>query len=152
MSAAVILAVLVLHPVLDEAMDLRLVATGETGRVEWSLDGNIFATTDAGEAVSIATSAGPHEITARTTATGAWAAMARPEPEGPGARFVEAWYAEHPGPAGSGADSRNAALRPEGPGDAAAHASAFAPGTMWAAAALAVVGLALVAGPALRRR
>lgn len=138
MSVAAVVAVLVLHPVVDEAADLRVVATGDVGAIQWLLDGDVVATTVAGAAARIPVAAGPHELTARTDAHGAWNAMARPDPSGPGARYVEAWYAEHPGPV-------VAARLPAGSGPTIAPA-------MWAAAALAATGVALVAGPAMRRR
>jgi hypothetical protein len=91
----VLAAALLLHPVLAEDGDLRIVAVG-TGaeEVTWTMDGNVVATTRDGEAVSVPAGAGPHELWATSPADGAWRALARPDGAVPGgAGAVPAWTA-----------------------------------------------------------
>lgn len=92
-----VLSMLLLHPVLDEPADVRIVASGVgDAEVVWSLDGHPVAVTTDREAVTIAIAAGMHELQASTTARGAWEIMARPEPRDPsGAQYVPAWTARH---------------------------------------------------------
>lgn len=88
------LAILVLHPVLEDDGALRLVSDGTGDRdVAWRLDGELVATTWDGEPASIQVEAGRHELRASSEETGAWQIMARPDPPGPGARYVPAWTA-----------------------------------------------------------
>lgn len=95
-------SVLILHPVMDEPSDLRVVAAGVEEPVEWELDGRLVATTGDREAASFPIGAGTHQLVARTDHEGAWEVMARPDPQDPGtATYVPAWTARHvPTPAG----------------------------------------------------
>jgi hypothetical protein len=105
MSVAVVLAVLLLHPVLDAAGPVRLVAAGTGDEpVRWVVDGRLLATTADGEATDVVLSAGGHEVKAESAATGDWRALARADPSGREWRAVPAWSASHasapiPGPA-----------------------------------------------------
>ncbi len=93
-----LLAMLVVHPVLDEPQDLRMVAVGVDGAsVTWELDGVPIATTQDREAVSVPVSAGPHRLVAHADVEGPWEILARPEPRGEGAVLVAAWSAKHDG-------------------------------------------------------
>lgn len=94
MTALVV--VLLLSPVLAEAGDLRLVATGvDDERVVWLLDGVEVAQTHDRQAATVSVSGGAHLLEARSSATGRWQALARPDPVGDGAAYVPAWTAVH---------------------------------------------------------
>ena len=93
-----LVAVLVLHPVLDADGPVRVVATGVDGHeVVWLLDGQEVARTGEREAATLQVPAGPHELRAVSNATGRWTAMARPDGEAAGAAYVPAWSATHDG-------------------------------------------------------
>lgn len=91
-------AMLLLQPALDDAQEVRLVATGTGGeRVEWHLDGERIAVTSDGEAAIVGMPEGSHRLWAVTNHDGAWSAMARPDSvAGEGAHFVPSWTAHHP--------------------------------------------------------
>jgi hypothetical protein len=92
-------SMLLLHPVLDDPTDLRLVAAGVGDHdVVWSLDGREVATTSDREAASVRVEAGRHEVVARTAHNGPWEALARAQPSGHhGAAYVPAWTARFDG-------------------------------------------------------
>jgi hypothetical protein len=92
-----ILAALLLQPWLAEDGHLRLVAVGVGDEpVEWTLDGEVVATTADGEAARVAASAGPHELWATSAAGESWRALARPDDRpSAGAQAVPAWTAVH---------------------------------------------------------
>lgn len=97
MSLAFVVATLVLHPVLDEAGPVRLVATGLGDEpVLWRVDGQAVGTTADGEAKVVRLSEGAHVVEAQSAATGAWQALARSDPQGDGWSAVPAWHGEHP--------------------------------------------------------
>jgi hypothetical protein len=102
---SLLLAALLLHPTLAEDGHLRMVAvgTGEgpEGAVEWSLDGQLVATTRDGEAARVEAAAGPHELWASSPSESRWRALARPDDRpATGAEVVPAWTAVHePAPA-----------------------------------------------------
>lgn len=99
----IVLAALLLHPVLAEEGDLRLVATG-TGDapVAWHLDGERVAVTHAGDAVTVHAPAGNHDLWAVTAHEGPWEALARPDGPSSGAAYVPGWWARSDGPDGGG--------------------------------------------------
>lgn len=90
-------AVLSLHVVLDEPVELRLASTGTgTQPVDWSLDGTLRASTDDARAATLALPAGTHVLWASSADEGAWRVLARPAQAGNGqASFVPAWTAAH---------------------------------------------------------
>lgn len=91
--------VLLLNPVLADDGDLRLAATGVEGHeVVWVLDGTVVAHTADREAVTLAVTSGSHDLQAHSNATGRWQAVARPDPDAPGATYVPAWTAIHEPP------------------------------------------------------
>ncbi len=90
-----LMAMLVVHPVVDEPTDLRMVAVGVDGEVTWTLDGDVVARTTDREAATVHVDAGSHELIARSDTDAAWEIMARPEPRGEGAAYVPAWTAKH---------------------------------------------------------
>ncbi|MEK6986291.1 MAG: hypothetical protein AABX89_07910 [Candidatus Thermoplasmatota archaeon] len=97
MSLAFVVATLVLHPVLDEAGPVRLVATGlDDELVLWRVDGRAVGTTADGEAMVLMLSEGAHRIEAQSAATGAWQALARSDPQEAGWSAVPAWHGERP--------------------------------------------------------
>lgn len=108
-------AMLVLQPILDEATPLRLATTG-TGdlRVEWWLDGALVAETWDGQAATIQVGSGMHALTAQTTHLGPWAALARPEPAGPGIAYVPAWSGRSEGVTPGAGEASRAFLQPLG--------------------------------------
>lgn len=106
MNPVVLLAsALLLQPVLDADMDLRLVASGTGGHpVHWYLDGERVATTTSGEATTVAFAAGSHDVWATTEYDGTWRALARPTgPVGGGqVGYVDGWSAAHEAETGPG--------------------------------------------------
>lgn len=135
MIALVLASTLMLSPVVHEDTDVRAVAIG-TGddEVRWLLDGHEVARSRDGEAVSFAVAKGRHDLHAVSGQEGAWEIMARPEPRGAGATFVQAWTARHE-PAAPPAD---VPWRPPSMPD-------------WAAAgAFAVLGLGILLWPERR--
>jgi hypothetical protein len=102
--SAWLLAALLLQPWLADDGHLRLVAIDvgdET--VEWTLDGEVVATTREGEAARVPAAAGPHELWATSASNEPWRALARPDDRPPaGAEPVPAWTAVHE-PSGAGA-------------------------------------------------
>lgn len=91
-----LLAVLLLHPVLDEPSAIRL-AAADVGphEVAWSVDGVEVARTSDREAVLVHLGAGAHEVKAASDAPGPWQAMARRDAAADGAAYVPAWTARH---------------------------------------------------------
>lgn len=88
--------VLLLNPVLADDGDLRLVASGVGDHeVVWVLDGVVVARTADREAVTLPVPSGSHELQAHSNATTRWQAVARPDPDAPGATYVPAWTALH---------------------------------------------------------
>lgn len=91
-----LLAILLLHPTLDSDGSLRMVATGvEDEEVTWSLDGIELGKTIDREALVIQTTAGHHELAARSEASTRWTVVARPEAATEGAAYVTSWSATH---------------------------------------------------------
>lgn len=90
-------ALLLVQPVLEEPGDLRLVATGPPGPVEWLVDGQEAGRTAAREALTVAAAAGPHAVVARTAHAGPWQVVVRLDAPGPGIAYTPAWTASSPG-------------------------------------------------------
>lgn len=96
MTATAAVVVLLLHPVLEDAGPLRLVAAGVgDGEVAWNVDGVEVARTGDREAAVLDLAAGPHEVRATGPASRAWDALARPDGPAAGATYVPAWSASH---------------------------------------------------------
>ncbi len=94
MSLAIVIGVLVLHPVLDAEGPVRLVAVGVGDEpVRWVVDHAWAGTTRDGEPLGVRLGAGPHVVEAQSAAAGAWQALARPDPEGASWQAVPAWTA-----------------------------------------------------------
>ncbi|MES2154675.1 MAG: hypothetical protein V4510_06015 [bacterium] len=88
----VLVAVVILHPVLAEPGDVRLVAAGTGGAsTEWAVDGAHVASTADREAAVVHLQAGGHRIEAESHASRAWIAIARVVPAQPGLAYVPSW-------------------------------------------------------------
>lgn len=86
-------AALALFPVVEEETPVRIVAAGVEGHeVVWRLDGELVATTEDRQPATLRLAPGAHTLMAESNAT-AWSALARPDPDGAGARYVEGWVA-----------------------------------------------------------
>lgn len=116
-----LLAVLLLHPVLDHDGDLRLVAAG-TGEddITWHVDGVRVGTVGDREPLVVAVAAGAHDVSATSPATGRWTALARPEGTPDGAQYVAAWTATHEAEPAPARSARQVPWLPVGLGVAAA--------------------------------
>lgn len=130
MSAAALVAVLLLQPALDADGPVRLVASGVgDDPVVWTLDGVEVARTQDREAAVVAVPAGLHDLRASGPAARAWMALARPDGAGEGATYVPAWTA-----------ANDPAASAPGPDEAGLHGPSLG-------ASLAVVALLLAAWP-----
>src|SRR5437762_1195032 len=85
---------LLVHPVLEHAEPLRLLASPNAGTVEWSVDGVPVGESHPGQAIHFDADAGTHWIEAKARPTGNWSILVRPDPLGvEGAAWVPAWTA-----------------------------------------------------------
>lgn len=89
-----LLSILLLHPVVDEPTDLRLISDQET---TWILDGVDLGQTEPQEFLEVLVGAGAHEIVAESSTKGDWTILARPTTSGEGLQYVPSWTAKQVG-------------------------------------------------------
>lgn len=96
-SLAAVVAAVLLPIQLSDNTDLRLASSGTGDEVvEWSLDGQIVATTRDGEPAELHLGAGRHQLWAESESHREWHAVARPDATAEDVRLVPAWSATVP--------------------------------------------------------